>query len=180
MSNREKHNWKEKVLDELKKMLVTTIYLWLLFSLLVLHRTVILAQYHISYSWKLGFALVNALILAKFMLIAEAFHAGERFKTKPLAYSVVFKSAVFSIILMVCHVLEELLMGVWHGKSVAESLPGANGTPLNELLTLGLIMFVVLVPFFATRELKLVLGEGALVSLFFGPRPKTATLPSKA
>lgn len=180
MSNQEKHGWKERILDELKKLAMNVLYLWLLFSLLILHQEVILAQYHIQYSWKLGFAFVNALILAKFMLIADALHAGEGFKTKPLVYSVLFRSAVFTLILMVCHIVEEALVRVWHGMSVAQSVSEINGPTLKEVGSLGIIMFVVLIPFFATRELRQVLGEGALVSLFFGPRPKAATLPSKA
>lgn len=179
MSNQEKHGWKERILDELKKLSITVIYLWVLLSLLILHREIILAQYHINYTWKLGFAFINALILAKFMLIADAFHAGERFKTKPLVSSVGYRSAVFSIILMVCHIVEEALVRVWHGVSVAQSLSEINGPALKEIAFLGIIMFVVLIPFFATRELGEVLGEQALVSLFLGPRPNRATLTSK-
>jgi hypothetical protein len=179
MSNQKKLSWKERILQELKKLSINVIYLWLLLSLFIFHREVILAQYHIHYSWKLGFAFVNALILAKFMLIADDLHAGDRFKNQPLAYSVLYRSAVFSLILMVCHILEEALVRVWHGMTLAQSVSEINGPTLKEIFSLGLIIFVVLIPFFATRELNQVLGEGELPSLLFGPRPKTPILPSK-
>jgi hypothetical protein len=179
MANNRKLGWKERLLDEAKKLSVTVAYLWIVLSLFVLYRIVILAQYKIDYSWKLGFAFINALILAKFMLIADALRAGERFKTKPLLYSVLFRSAVFAVILMVCHVLEELLVSAWHGKSIVQSLSEMNGATLNQICFEEIIMFVVLIPFFATRELNQVLGEGTLLSLFVGPRPKAVTLQSK-
>jgi hypothetical protein len=80
---------------------------------------------------------------------------------------------------MVCHVLEELLVSAWHGKSIVQSLSEMNGATLNQICFEEIIMFVVLIPFFATRELNQVLGEGTLLSLFVGPRPKAVTLQSK-
>jgi hypothetical protein len=145
MADKEKRSWKERILDEVKQLSITVAYLWIVLSLFVLYRIIVLAKYQISYSWKLGFAFLNALILAKFMLIADALRAGQRFKTKPLLYSVLFRSAVFSVILMVCHVLEELLVSAWHGKSIAQSFSEATSGTLNEIFFQMIIMFVVLI-----------------------------------
>ena len=180
MADKEKRSWKERILDEVKQLSITVAYLWIVLSLFVLYRIIVLAKYQISYSWKLGFAFLNALILAKFMLIADALRAGERFKTKPLMYAVLFRSAVFSVILMVCHFLEEWLVSAWHGKSIAQSFSEATSGTLNEIFLQVIIMFVVLIPFFATRELSQLLGERTLLSLFIGPRPKTVTLLPKS
>jgi hypothetical protein len=179
MSTGEKRSWKERLLEELRKLSITVIYIWVLLSLFVLHRAVILADYHIKYSIKFGFALVNALILAKFVLIAEAVHAGERAASKPLWYSILFKSAVFSVILMACHILEEVLVQMWHGNSLAQCLSEISGATLNEIFSLGIIMFVVLIPFFATKEIIRALGEDEFNSLIFSRRTNTGTLPSK-
>ena len=119
----EKRNWKDILLEEMKKLSITTIYLWVLLSVFVLHRSVILAEYNIRYSEQLGFALINSLILAKFILIAEALRAGKKAENKPLWYSILFKSILFSAILMVCHLLEEALVKMWHGSSFTRSLP---------------------------------------------------------
>jgi hypothetical protein len=175
-SDQSERSWKERLLEELKKLSITVIYLWALFGVLILHRAMVLANYHIDAPQKLGFALVNALIIAKFMLIAEAFHAGERAAHKPLWYSILFKSAVFSVILVVRHIVEEALVQMWHGKSTAEILSGVS---VREILSLGVIMFVILIPFFATRELIRVLGKDELKSLILSRRTNTATFQSK-
>lgn len=164
MSDLEKHNWKAKVIEEFEKLLAIVAYLFVLLVVLQLHRGIILMSYGLSYSYSQGmiFALVNALVLGKFMLIAEALHAGERWQSKTLLYSTLFRSAVFAVILVACHVLEEGLVAVWRGRSFWAS----SEMNLIEILSLGLIAFVVLIPFFAFRELQRVIGKTELKSLF--------------
>ena len=163
MSNPEKSNWKARVFEEFEKFFAMAAYLFVLLGVLQLHKGIILMSYGISYSFAQGmiFALVNALVLGKFMLIAEALHAGERWHFKTILYSTLFRSAVFALILVLCHVLEELLVAAWHGRSVW-------GTPemnMVEIFASGLIAFVVLIPFCAFRELQRVMGKAELRSL---------------
>ena len=170
MTNQEKPGWVKRLMVELKKLSVTVVYLWVLFSVFFLYRSIILSDYHISQPERLGFALLNALILAKFMLIAEAFHVGDRADSQPLLYSIIFKSAVFATILMMCHVLEEVLVRAWNGTSIGQSLPDLSRATLVETLSIGIIMFVVLIPFFSTKEIIRVLGKGEVKSLLFARR----------
>ena len=167
MSNLEKHHWKAKIVEELEKLLAIVAYLWVLLVVLQLHRGLILMSHGISYSYLQGmiFALVNALVLGKFMLIAEALHAGERWQSKTLLYSTLFRSAVFAVILVACHVLEEGLVAVWRGRSFW----GSPEMSLSVIFSLGLIGFVVLIPFSAFRELQRVIGKMELKSLFLQP-----------
>jgi hypothetical protein len=104
---------------------------------------------------------------AKVVLTAEFFQIAENLKHRPLIYPIVFKSAVFCAILMCFHVIEETLVGVWHGKTVAESFPDIGGGGWRGTLVVGSIVFVVLIPFFAYRELGRVLGKDELYSLIF-------------
>jgi hypothetical protein len=178
--DQQKRSWKERLLEELRNLSFTVIYLWVLLSVFVLHRAMILADYHISQPEKFGFAFINALILAKFILIAEAFHAGERSHNKPLLTAILFKSALFSMILVVCHIVEELLVRMWHGKSIGQSLPEISGATLREIFSLGIIMFVVLIPFFATKEIIRVLGKDEFKALILSPRKNPSAVQSKA
>jgi hypothetical protein len=167
MSNLEKRNWKARVADEFARFLAIAGYLWVLLAVLQLHRGMILMGYGISYSYLKGlvFALVNALILGKFMLIAEALHAAGRWRIKTLLYSTLFRSAVLAAILVACHLLEEGIVAVWRGRSFW----GGPKMNLIEFLSLGLIAFVVLIPFSAFRELQCVIGKAELKSLFLRP-----------
>jgi hypothetical protein len=106
-------------------------------------------------------------VLAKIMFIAEAFHVADNLKHKPLIYPIVYKSAVFSLILISFHVLEEVLTGMWHGKTVTQTITALTGGRLEEILVAGVIMFVVLMPFFALREIGRDIGDDRLFEQFF-------------
>ena len=91
----------------------------------------------------------------------------ENLKDRPLVYPIVFKSVVFCVILMAFYIGEETLIGVWHGKTIAESFPDIGGGVWNGIFAVGLILFVGLIPFFTYRELARVLGPDELYSLVF-------------
>jgi len=165
MSNTEKLSWKTRILEELKKLSVTVMYLWVLLSVFALHRQMILSEYHISFPEKFGFALINAVILAKFMWLGEILHAGKRASRKALWYSTIVNSAIFSAILMVCHVLEETVVGVWHGHSISQSFAEATGEGLRGILANGILAFVTLIPFFFVKGLIQIIGKDEMKRL---------------
>ena len=82
-------------------------------------------------------------------------------------------SAVFSILLVAFYLAEETLVGVWHGRTIAQSFPDIAGGGWKGIAVVGVILFVGLTPFFAYRELARVLGEDKLYALIFtrGPKP---------
>ncbi|HEY6281984.1 MAG TPA: hypothetical protein VIW72_09395 [Burkholderiales bacterium] len=174
-----KRNLKEIALDETKKMFVIFIYLFILFGLLSLYEWIILAKHQISYR-PYGFAIINALVLAKVMLIAEDLNLGGRFfKDRPLVYPILFKSMVFAIVLICFHIVEHVIVGVWDGKAIIQSIPGIGGGGLKGILAVGMIMFVALIPFFAFKEISRAVGERELYSLIFTGGTKIEKLQSK-
>lgn len=160
---------KQRAYNEFKDFLLIAFYLWVVFALFLLYKSVILNE-SISYVSR-GVALVNALVLGKFVLIARALHLGDQADNAPLIYPTLLKAALFSILLACCKILEEAAVGLYHGKSFAQSIADLGGGSLKGILTLTLLLFVMLIPFFACGELKRVLGEGKLGQLFFHPRP---------
>lgn len=160
---------KQRAYNEFKEFLLIAFYLWVVFALFLLYKSVILNE-SISYVSR-GVALVNALVLGKFVLIARALHLGDQADNAPLIYPTLLKAALFSILLACCKILEEAAVGLYHGKSFAQSIADLGGGSLKGILTLTLLLFVMLIPFFACGELKRVLGEGKLGQLFFHPRP---------
>ena len=157
---------------EFKRLAVMFLYLWVTFGLYVLDESVILARQHISIAAQ-GFAVINALVFAKVMLIAEDLKFGDRFKDKPLIYPITYKAFAFSVLFMVVHICEKILIGVWHGESAASSFPRIGGGTLTGLLCVGAILFVSLLPFFAFREIGRVIGENQLWNLLFRRRKST-------
>jgi hypothetical protein len=72
-----KRDLKRIAIDEAKSFFWIFCYLFVVFGLFVLHEWVVLSQQHVNYRFY-GFALFNALILAKIILVAEGLHFGER------------------------------------------------------------------------------------------------------
>jgi hypothetical protein len=167
---------KQKAYSELKEFIVIVLYLWLVFGLFLLYKSVILNQEHISYLAH-GVALVNALVLGKFVLIARALHLGDTAEDAPLIYPTLLKSALFSIVLACFKILEDAAVGFYHGKSFSESIADLGGGTLKGILTLTVLLFVLLIPFFGFGELQRVLGKGKLEQLFF--RPRTVSEPTQ-
>jgi len=160
---------KQKAIEQMKEFLLIALYLWVVFGLLVVYKSMILAEHHIPFAYH-GFALINALALGKVMLVAKDLHMGARFDDAPLIYPTMLKSAVFTSVLASFKLLEEAAVGLYHGKSFAESLADLGGGTLQAILTLTLLLFVVLIPFVALGELRRALGARKLKQLFFGPR----------
>ncbi|MGH6858491.1 MAG: hypothetical protein ACRECP_12870 [Methylocella sp.] len=162
--------------DETRKLFGIFIYLWVLLSLFSFHKALVLREESLIYHQ--GFAIINALALAKVILVAEFFHVGDRLKNRPLIYPIMFKSAVFAVILICFHIIEETFIGVLHGKTLFQSIPDIGGGTLQGILMVGIIMFVVLMPFFAFRELEGAIGAEQLRFLLFGGETKARAAPS--
>jgi len=164
------HQLAERGKDEFRRFLFMFVYLWVVFGLFVLNETVILGERHINFAAQ-GFALINAAIFAKVMLIAEAMKLGRRFDGTRLIFPVAYKSGLFAAVFIAFHALERILLGAFAGKTVADSMPHIGGGSLSGILTVWAIMTISLLPFFALREIGHILGEGRLWQIFFG-RPE--------
>jgi len=154
----------------MKEFLVIALYLWVIFGLFLLYKSVILAEEHIDFAAK-GLALFNALALGKVVLVAKALHLGEWADERPLIYPTLLKSGLFTLALACFKILEEAAVGLYRGESFQQSIADLGGGTLKGILTLALLLFVLLIPFFGFTELQRVLGEGKLTQLFFHPRP---------
>ena len=67
---------------------------------------------------------------------------------------------------MVCfEIVEDVIVGVIHGKSVVASIPQLGGGGLEGKILVAIMAFVVLIPFFLFTELERVLGKDNLHSL---------------
>ena len=169
---------KQHGLSEIRKLFWIFLYLWVLLCLFSGHKSLVLNEQHAFFH--LVFAAINAWLLAKVMLSGEIFHLADNLNHKPLIYPIAFKSAVFSILLISFHIIEEVLIGVWHGRSITESMPAIGGGSLKGIFFIGVIMFFVLMPFFALREIGRDLGDDKLYELFFVRRTKYVPVESQS
>ena len=162
--------------DEAKRYLAFATYLIVVFGTLILFSINIYARidrdiphYPGYHFYALG--LINALVLAKFMLIAEATKLGSgglgrRISRRPVVYGVLYRALLFTAVLVAAYGLEEVLVGAWHGQTPGAVLPEVAGGP-RGVLTFAWVMFVALLPYFAYREIGRALGAGRLRDLLF-------------
>lgn len=167
--NEAKQTLKRRALHGLREYLVISVYLFVVFSLFVVYKSVILAEHHIQFALH-GFALINALALGKVMLFAQELQLADRFRDAPLIYPTLLKAFAFTIVLACFKIAEDTAIGRFHGESFQQSISDIGGGSWKGILTLTVLLFVVLIPFFAFTELRRVLGEDRLVEAFFRSR----------
>jgi hypothetical protein len=168
-------NLKERAFEELKRFVVIFIYLWVVFGLLSLHKSLVLSQQHLDYE-EHTFAVINAFVFAKVLLTAEYFKLGTRFSDKPLIFPILHKCFLFTVVLISFHIVESIVVGVWHGRTITDSIPPMFGWNQKGLLAVGVMCFILLLPFFAFREITRVIGRSKMRALLFEPRDEDSTL----
>src|SRR5215471_18463654 len=161
---REKKSLKERAFGELEKYAVITVYLWLLFALFSLHKQLI--QGHGISVWHQNFAILNALIFGKVILIGQALDVGKALDRRALIWAVLGKSLVFAILLLAFHIGEEVIRAWFESEPLSTSFVDFGGTR-SGVLTVTAIFFVALIPFFAFEEAARILGKSVLWNLFF-------------
>jgi hypothetical protein len=174
ISDHQKRKAKERVVAEFKRYIAIAIYLWVLFSMFEIHRFAVLRDVtHAPIStYRIGFAGINALIMAKIILIGDAIHLGEQLREKRVIYSVLFKSVIFALFVIGCNVLEGVIVGLIHRTSISASIPRMGGGGLLGVVLYGAMGAIVLIPFFLFAELKRLIGKEKLHSLILEERPK--------
>jgi len=161
-----KRRFKEKIIHEMSEYWINVAYLTLVFAAFTQYRRFILAAHDITYT-NYWVAVIEALILAKVIMIGDALRLSRGLEDKPLIYSTVYKSVVFTLFVAVFTLFEYAIKGMWAGKGLAGGLVEYFGKGPHEFLAESLIIFVALIPFFGVRELGRVLGKEKIRALFF-------------
>ena len=166
---KKKKSLKEKIFHEMAAYWINVGYLALVFAAFTQYRRFVLAAHDITYT-NYWVAVIEALILAKVVIIGDALRLGRGLGQKPLIYPTLFRTVVFSLCVVGFTLIEHLIKGLWMGKGFTGGLVGFLGKGSHELLAGCLVVFVAFIPFFAFKELGRVLGEGKIWTLFFRRR----------
>lgn len=160
---------KQRAYEELKEFLVRFVYLWLFLAMFIVYKSIALAEHGIAFAAH-GAAAINALVLAKFMLMVKSFLLSKQADHLPLIYPTLLKSAIFALALMGLKILEEVTVGYFHGMSFAQSIADVGGGSWKAILAFTAILFVVVIPLTAFGELQRVLGKSNVTDIFLRPR----------
>jgi hypothetical protein len=164
-------SFKQKAKHELIDFAAIALYLAVFFCALVTYTMLLLEKYDVtSDALNYTFAIINALVIAKVILIGELMHLGRPVETRPLYQSVFLKSVIFGLLVFGFHILEEFIKRLIHGEPSGTVWHNIH---YEDLVGRSILIFCAFVPLFAFRELRRVLGEEKLHAIFFNPRAAT-------
>jgi hypothetical protein len=150
-----------KVAHELREYALISAYLYICFGALLIYKTAILRGENVSYV-PYGTAAINALVLGKFVLLGQMAGLGDRYGSRRTVFVIADKAVRFLLMLLVLSVIEEIVVGLFHGRTVAASLSDFLGGSLLQVLATSVIMLLILIPYLTFKELSEALGEGRL------------------
>lgn len=162
---------KHAAADLARRYLIAFLYLYVLLGVFTIHEDIALRARSIGFAPH-GWALVNALVLAKVMLIAEDLRLGSRIKPHPLIYPIVIEAFLLAVLFIAIHVLEHLIAGMIHGEALAASVPIIGGGGVVGLAFTALSFFVALIPFCGFRQVWRAIGPDRMRALLLGPPPR--------
>jgi hypothetical protein len=171
--NSEHKSRKEKAMHEVKELLVIFAYLAFFFCALTAYSMLLLREYHIK-GWDYAFALINALIITKVIMIGEYVRVGKKYEAGRLFVSAIWKAFMFTLLVFAFHVVEEIIKRLIHGADMANA---SRDIRFDELASRSIVIFCTFIPLFAFREFRRVMGDEEFRALLFGLGQKSAQPP---
>ncbi len=160
---------KQKVVHEVIEYWIDFAYVAFFLVAFTWYRRLILAEYHVQYT-NYWFPLVEAAVLAKVIMIGDLLRLGRRLDQKPLIIPTLYRTVVFSLWIAVFSILEATIRGLLRRKGFMGGIEELANKDWHEWLVGCVVAFVAFIPFFAFKELELVLGEDKLRPLFWRRR----------
>jgi hypothetical protein len=165
---------KQKVVHEVIEYWINFAYVAFFLVAFTWYRRLVLAEYHILYT-NYWFPLIEAAVLAKVIIIGDLLRLGRRLDQQPLIIPTLYRTVVFTLWIAVFNILEAIVRGLIHRQGFLGGIQELANKDWHEWLAGCVVAFVAFIPFFAFKQLGLVLGEDKLRPLFW--RRRTAAGP---
>jgi hypothetical protein len=157
---------KQKVAREFEEFMAMFLYFAFFFCAIATYSMLLLNKFQISY-FNYGAALINALVIAKVILIGEYVQLGKKHEAQPLLVSTLYKAFLFGLLVFGFHIVEEIIKRLLRGEHIAGAF---HDMRIDDILARSVIIFCTFIPLFAFRELSRVLGKDKFRSLLFRSR----------
>jgi len=155
---------KQRIKSEMVEYLMISAYLLVCFSILIFYEDSLLLEEGNSLL-PFSTAVVKALIIGKFVLIGKALRVGERANPRVLLHRIGWKSIGMLIALLVFVSIEEIAVGLLHGREVSQVVAEFVAKPWMQKLAPSLVMLLVLIPLITYEEVDKALGKGKIQSM---------------
>lgn len=164
-------NFKAMAITMFWKVVIATVYLWILFALFNLYKTALLNEHGIDY-WDQGFAFFSALVFSKVLLVGDMLSIGQSLRKRALVWVVLGRSLIFAVLIILCHAGLSVIRAWCDAQPVMESIMKIGGGSWLGFWIYAAILFFMLIPLAAFRELSFVLGENMIWKLMTSSEQK--------
>ncbi|MGE4172842.1 MAG: hypothetical protein AB7F41_10245 [Methylocystis sp.] len=163
MSEQAKKGLTSRVQEEAKSFLPVFLYIWFLLAVLGVYKSIVLSKAHIVEHQSI--AIVKALTFAKVVFVANKFGVWRGFDKMPLIVPILAKSFLFGVLLIDMDMLEQALLAQFWPTHADHN--GFDLYNMRTLLSVALVTFAALIPFFGYREFAKVIGAEELRKTLF-------------
>ncbi len=160
---------KQRIAHEMSEYLVLSVYMAAILAAFTAYRHLVLAEYGVVY-YAYAFGLVEALILAKIVLIGRALHVGDRVHLRARAWQVLYRSVAFGVLAFLFSAVEEAVKRLLHHGGILPHVREMPPWAWDEALAKSILLLVAFVPLFAMDEVADYMGPGRLYAFFFKRR----------
>ncbi len=161
-----RQKWQRILVHEFFEYLFNFAFLSFFLVAFAWYRRLILASYDIHFTayWA---PLVEAAILAKVIMIGDALRMGQRFRNRPLAVPTIYRTLIFSVLVLVFSFAEHIVGALIHGKTASDGIAELTSKGWYFILAWFVVIFAAFLPFFTMKEIERAFGAEKVRGMFF-------------
>lgn len=172
MTDTHKKSLKEKAVHELGQLLINFIFMAAIFTSFAVYKRILLGDLHFN-NFQYGYALFEALILAKIVTLGQSFDIGKKFQNDWLAVTVLYKTLIFSVFVFFFTFAEHIVESLIHGEGLNAIWHHIISADWPAILAKTVVMFFIFIPYITLIETVRFLTGSDLYELFFN-HPKSS------
>ncbi len=158
---------KQRLAEELREYLWLALYLYACIGAIFVYRIALLEDHGIGHV-EVGVAAVKALVLAKFAMLGRMAGVGTTRASSAFLPAVLRAAFGMLLVLVLLTAVEEIVVGALRHRGPEGALAAIAGGQWAEVAAGILLLWLILLPYLAFRQLEAALGEDAVRRLMRG------------
>ena len=164
-------SFKQKLKNEIRQIVLVTLYFAAWLGVLVVLKMLILAEYRIEF-YGLSLVFIGALILAKVVLVLEHVPLGKWIRTRPALVDVILRTVLYSLGVLIVLLIEKAFDGRNQYGGFGPSLMAVfQHADIYHVWVNAICLSGALLGYNMLFVVRRHLGEGGLIKLFLSPLP---------